>query len=246
MGNPPIQYHAPSAPRPFLTARWENLMLLTWAVPERVLRPWLPPGCEPDRRGGQCFASFVAFDFLKTRVWGVPWPGYQRFPEVNLRIYVQYRGERGVSFVKELVPQWVTCAVARLIYNEPYSPARMRRWGRRTARSIELQHDFAASGSKHRASLVAERRSFLPAADSEEAFFIDRNWGFGRTRSGRLLRYEVVHPRWEVHPVRDHALAVDFGRLYGSAWAFLAEQPPVSRVLARGSEVSVQPLGVVR
>ena len=56
----------------FLTARWSNLFLATYAVPEELLRPRLPEGLELDRPDGQCFVSLVAFDFLDTRVLGVP------------------------------------------------------------------------------------------------------------------------------------------------------------------------------
>ena len=67
-------------PRPFLTARWQNLVLATYAVPEELLRPRLPPGVEPDRRDGKCLASLVAFQFLDTRVLGVPGPGHRDRP----------------------------------------------------------------------------------------------------------------------------------------------------------------------
>ena len=70
---------------PFLTARWSNLVLLNYAVPDSVLLPYLPRGIELDRRDGQAFASLVAFDFLDTRVLGVAWPGFRSFAEMNLR-----------------------------------------------------------------------------------------------------------------------------------------------------------------
>src|SRR5262249_58326885 len=95
------------------------------AVPDDRPRPALPPGLELDRRDGRAFASLVAFDFLDTRVLGVPWPGYRNFPEVNLRFYVRRGGERGVVFVREFVPARLVAWLARQIYNEPYTALRM-------------------------------------------------------------------------------------------------------------------------
>src|SRR6266568_5120078 len=46
--------------RPFLTARWSNLAILTWEVPPALLEPHLPAGLELDRRDGAAFASLVA------------------------------------------------------------------------------------------------------------------------------------------------------------------------------------------
>ena len=114
----------------FLTARWSNLCLFTYAVPADLLRRRVPPGLELDRReglAGEAFVSLVAFDFLDTRVLGVPWPGFRNFPEINLRFYVRRPtpdggAERGVVFVREFVPQRLVAWMAR-----PALPRAVRR-----------------------------------------------------------------------------------------------------------------------
>src|SRR4051812_21173831 len=95
---------------PFLTAEWRNLFLATYAVPPPLLEPHLARGLSLDLRDGQAFVSLVAFEFLHTRVLGVPWPGYRNFGELNLRYYVRHVGkdgveQRGVSFLREFVPR---------------------------------------------------------------------------------------------------------------------------------------------
>ena len=80
--------------RPFLTARWQNLILANYAVPEALLSPLLPPGCALEKHDGQCWASLVGFQFLETRVLGIGWPGFRHFPEWNLRFYVTHNGQR--------------------------------------------------------------------------------------------------------------------------------------------------------
>src|ERR1700709_1663302 len=101
---------------PFLTAHWSNLCLFTYTVPDVLLEPRLPPGLELDRRDGRAFVSLVAFDFLNTRVLGIPWPGYRNFAELNLRFYVRRRAgaraQRGVMFIREFVPQRVVAWTA--------------------------------------------------------------------------------------------------------------------------------------
>src|SRR6516165_9719726 len=88
--------------RPFLTARWTNLFLANYAVPDELLFSWLPAGLQLDHFEGRAVASIVAFDFQDTRVLGVGWPGHRNFPEVNLRFYVRNGLDRGVVFVREL------------------------------------------------------------------------------------------------------------------------------------------------
>ena len=229
--------------RSFLAARWCNLILANFPVPEELLRPLVPPGCELDRRDGACWASIVGFQFLGTRVLGVGWPGFRNFPEWNLRFYVTHNGARGVSFVREFVPQRTVATMARVLYNEPYRAARMSmavteqpaaltatytvKWGRRI-------HSLSATGAKP---------AVRPMPDSTEHWFKEHAWGFGTSRRGKLIRYEVNHPEWDVYPIQTFACDVDWALLYGPEWAPMNGVQPASVVLAAGSEISVYPKG---
>src|SRR5262249_34292929 len=106
--------------RPFLTANWINLFVVTYAVPPEILKPFLWPGLSLDLRGGDAFVSLVVFDFSDTRVRGISWPGYRNFPELNLRFYVRQGTERGVVFIREIVGKRLVAWIARTLYNEPY------------------------------------------------------------------------------------------------------------------------------
>jgi hypothetical protein len=55
------------------------------------------------------------------------------------------------------------------------------------------------------------------------------------------LTYPVEHPVWEIHPLQECRLHMDFGRLYGGRWAFLNKQQPVCTLVAKGSWVKVFP-----
>ena len=230
-------------PFPFLTARWSNLINLTYAVPADLLLPHLPSGLELDRRAGQTFASLVAFDFLDTRVLGVPWPGFRAFPELNLRFYVRRGDERGVVFIREFVPQRFVAWVARVVYNEPYQAAPMRSQTLDQPDSLTVTHRLEWGGRSHTVQAAGGKPAMQPAADSVEHFFKEHQWGYGVSRRGRTERYEVRHPVWDVYPVQSYHLDFDFGRVYGPKWAFLANATPYSALLAAGSEIAVYPQG---
>ena len=227
----------------FLTARWSNLILLTYAVPRELLEHRLPAGLELDTRDGLAFASLVAFDFLDTRVLGVSWPGFRNFPEVNLRFYVRDRrsGERGVMFVREFVPQRFVAWVARTIYNEPYVAVPMRSRVDASGETIAVAHELTVGGRTHSIRATGDVAATCPAETSDAHFFKEHRWGFGRSRGGRCIRYEVVHPTWNCHRVRSWALKLDWAAAYGGEWAALQEAEPVSVVLAQGSPVRVLP-----
>jgi uncharacterized protein YqjF (DUF2071 family) len=231
--------------RPFLTARWENLFLCTYAVPPALLEPRLPPGLSLDLRDGSAFVSLVAFEFLATRVLGVHWPGCTNFAELNLRFYVRLGSDRGVVFIREFVPPHIVAWTARLLYNEPYraAPLAATRHDDDATRTMEFCLRWA--GREHRIGVTGSKPAHEPAATTDEHFFKEHHWGFGITRSGKTLRYEVAHPVWQVFPVRDHHLDFDWATVYGPEWGFLGGARPCSTVFAVGSAIAVYPKGRV-
>jgi hypothetical protein len=219
--------------KPFLTARWIDLLLVTWPVADEVLAPHLPPGVELDRWEGSALVSLVAFDFDDTRVLGVRWPGFVRFPELNLRFYVRHGERRGVCFVREIVPSRIVAALARALYAEPYVAAPYRR--------PPGAHVLEMGGRTHRIAWRVSGEPHLPPEDSLAHFLKEHSWGFGRRRDGHASLYEVRHPRWSTWPQVEMDLEVDTGALYGPSFAQLAATPPLSVIAAKGSETAVFP-----
>ena len=101
----------------FLTAEWKHLAMLNYEVEPSLLARHVPNGTELDLWSGKALVSVVGFEFLKTRVFGIPIPLHRDFEEVNLRFYVRRRAEdgwrRGVVFIKEIVPRVAIAFVAR-------------------------------------------------------------------------------------------------------------------------------------
>lgn len=230
-------------PMRFLTARWANLAMLHYAVPEPWLTPYLPPGCVADTSlDGRAWVSLVGFDFLETRVLGVRWPGLVNFPELNLRVYVRHApsGDRGVVFVREIVPSRLIAAAARWTYGEPYVALPLVSRVERRAGRLTVEHALEHDGRRSRMKLLAEPEAYLPPHDSPEAWFKEQRWGFNRTSgTRRLRRYEVVHPAWPCHRVDSYELEWDFEGLYGPPWGALQGRRADGVLLAAGSEVDV-------
>jgi len=225
----------------FLTAEWRHLCLFTYAVDPARLERHLPPGLELDTKDGKAFVSLVAFDFLHTRVLGVSWPGFRDFPEINLRFYVRQGETRGVAFIREYVPARLVALLARTLYNEPYRRARMASSLRESEHAIEVEHVLHVGGRAQRLRVLAHRTESVPGEHSTSHFFKEHSWGFGRSRQGALLRYEVRHPVWATYPVERFDLDWEFGAVYGPEWADLSQASPVSVILAKGSPIRVSP-----
>jgi len=227
------------ARRPFLTARWTDLCLYNFAVPDDVLSPHLPPGLELDRYQGQAYVSLVAFQFRDARVWGIGWPGQRNFAEMNLRFYVRSSHGRGVVFIQEFVPKPLVALVACWLYNEPYRTAPLSHEVSETEGEFRVQTELRYGGKVHRLALRATKPPQTPPESSLEHFFKEHRWGFNRDRKGRPWRYEVDHPIWQTCPVAETSVDLDWSLAYGPKWGFLTGRPAESVVFALGSEVRV-------
>lgn len=224
--------------RVFLSAGWHNLLLFNYSVPAEKLKPYMPPDVELDLRDGSAHLSLVAFQFLRTKVLGIPWPGFVNFTEVNLRFYIRHKGERGVCFVREYVPSPIVAWIARATYNEPYKSAAMYERIERTNGTISAEYNLRDGENKMRFYAKAEKKPFMPPEDSLEHYFKEHELGVGRDRQGRLVTYRVHHPHWEIYPLLESSIEVDAG-LYGPDFAFLGSQRPDSAVFALGSDIKV-------
>lgn len=229
--------------RPFLRARWSNLILLTYAVPDEVVRPYLHPALELERWQDQAHVSLVAFDFQDTRIRGRRVPGFVNFPELNLRTYVRHHDKPGVLFIREFVPSRVVAWVARFRYNEPYAAMPMS--SHTTGKSHDLllvEHSWRRRDATGHIRVTGPQQSTLPA-DSTTDPFTERRRGFGVSRAGALTSYRVEHPAWAVRDIYQFNYRVDFASLYGRDWAFLTDATPVEVTFVVGSAVEVFPPG---
>ncbi len=171
---------------------------------------------------------------------GLPIPFHVNFGEINLRFYVRLDGERGVVFIRELVARPAVSLVARAVYNEPYRTIRMRDEVIERDGQLGVRHRFGPR-LRNRLEAWADAEAVVPEEGSAAYWLTHHSLGVGRSRDGRTRRYEVEHPVWALHEVRDLAVEVDFAAIYGPEWGFLVEAEPSHVTLAAGSAVRIAP-----
>jgi uncharacterized protein YqjF (DUF2071 family) len=228
--------------KPFLTASWRYLAMMSYRVDPALLANYLPPGVELDFHQGETFISLVAFLFLDTRVLGVAIPRHRDFEEVNLRFYVRRKSadtwRRGVCFIREIVPLRAIAAVARVFYGEPYLALPMKSEIVHRDGTVQVKYGWRRGNSWETLSMSATGEPVASRAGSHEEFITEHNWGYTKTRRG-LSEYRVEHPRWKIWPATAAALQADMTALYGQEFAEPLSAPPVSRFIAEGSDVQV-------
>ncbi|OLC02160.1 MAG: hypothetical protein AUH46_07045 [Gemmatimonadetes bacterium 13_1_40CM_70_15] len=223
-------------PRPFLTARWSHLLIVSFEVPEGLVHRVVPPALQLDRWQGRAHVSLVALGMDDVRVRGWRVPGLPAHPQVNFRTYVRHGNRPGVWFIRQLVPNRLIAAVARWRYNEPFDATPIECTAAQTEAEARVEYRIAR---RWRVAAEIGPTAGRPVAASAAAYFQERYLGYRVDRRGRLTVFRVEHPSWVGREVRRLEWDVDFAALYGAAWGVLNEPRPVSAIYAEGSEVAV-------
>ncbi len=222
----------------FLSAQWRHLAMVSWPVDRALLEPLVPAGTELDEHAGMTYVSLVGFRFLDTRVLGIGFLGHRDFDEVNLRFYLRRHTadgvQRGVAFIRELVPRRAIAWLARLRYNEPYAALPM---------ASEVSTDAVSYRWKlarwHSLRLAVAGTWTVPDPVSLDGWIAEHYWGWTRQRDGSTIAYRVEHPPWRTCSANDIAIDADLGETYGPLWGRALAGRPASAFIAEGSAVTV-------
>ena len=229
----------------FLTAEWRRLVFLNYRVEPEVLNPFLPAHTQLDIWNDTCYVSVVGFMFLHTRLKGVRIPWHVNFEEINLRFYVQRNDpslgwKRGTVFISEIVPKPAIAWVANTIYKEHYTRRPMRHKWQKTENELQTEYSWRNAGRWNGFGVQSKKTPVDLKAGSEAEFITEHYWGYSPRDARRTIEYQVEHPRWQVYPIDSWFCDVDFGTVYGAAFAHLSVAEPLSVFLAEGSPVTVR------
>ncbi len=233
----------------FLTAKWENLLMLNYEVDPEILKPHLPAFTEIDLWKGKALVSMVGFMFMNTRVLGIKWPWHVNFEEVNLRFYVRHfdgkEWKRGAVFISEIVPKLIIPLVANNLYNEHYKAMKMRHNIVRGRQSTYYDYEWKYKGNWNK--LAARVSNIFTDIEkcSAEQFIFEHYWGYNRIHGTKTLEYAVEHVTWRVAGVSDPIFESNIAALYGKAFEPYLSGQPYSAFFANGSEVAVRVAGKI-
>lgn len=232
--------------RPFLTANWRNLVMLTYEIDPEVLQAYVPQGLSLDQWDGKCLISVIGLQFLNIRMLGVPIPLYGSYPEINLRFYVrrEFQGQwrRGVVFIKQIVPHQIVALVARRVYHERFVAIPMKHSVEtsdigQTPQEVAYQWRHQGTWGQ----MAVRNLASLEQADpgSVEEFVAEHYWGYNSQPDGSTLEYLVERPLWRIRRTTDSTLECDVGKLYGDEFAESLSGAPISAFWAEGSAVAL-------
>jgi uncharacterized protein YqjF (DUF2071 family) len=181
---------------------WHDLLFAHWALPPETLRPLIPQPLQLDLRDAQAWVGVTPFVISGLRLRGTPpLPWLSRFPELNVRTYVEYDGRPGIYFFSLDAARLSAVVAARRAYRLPYFHAAMS--ARREGEAVRYEsRRIDASGPP--AELRTSYRPTgppLPIDDgSLERWLAERYCLYVVDERGRALRGEIHHSPWPLQP----------------------------------------------
>ena len=227
----------------FLTAQWRNLLMANYAIDPAVLKPYLPCHTELDAFEGVHYVSLVGFLFTNVRLRGIAIPFHTIFEEVNLRFYVRYKEgsnwKRGVVFIKEIVPKRAITFIANTLYKENYRTHRMKHRWTTEGNALQVEYQWQVGREWNYIKAVAETNAVPIQKGSAEEFITEHYWGYTFVNDRCTGVYQVAHPQWGIHPVKEYTVYCNAEKVYGAAFADALQETPRTVFLADGSNIQV-------
>lgn len=178
--------------RPVLTQSWTQLTYLHWPYDPAVVRPFLPPGVEPDVWDGATWVGLIPFAMRRVGLLGATrLPYVSDFIETNVRLYgVDGKGRRSVVFLSLDADRLLPVVAARVGYHLPYV------WSSMAIRQRENVFSYTTRRRVSNVrSLVRVRVGAVVEADPLDHFLTAR-WGLHSRWYGGTAFAPVSHERW--------------------------------------------------
>lgn len=227
----------------FLTAEWNNLVMINYSIEPKILEKYVPAGTELDFFEGKCFISSIGFMFENVKLLGIKIPFHSNFEEVNLRFYVKRLEngvwKRGAVFISEIVPKRAISIIANALYNEHYSTLKMKHQIAEGASGKSFRYEWKRNGKWQKIDVRAAVFPIEIEPNSEAEFITEHYFGYTKVNATQSYEYEVRHPRWQQLEIIANNSVIDF-KLYGDEFAFINQQKPSSVFLAIGSPISIE------
>lgn len=227
----------------FLTAEWQNLIMVNYEIDPKYLLPYLPKGVDLDYYNGKTYISLVGFLFKDSSLFKIPIPLFGTFEEINLRFYVTRKigdeVKRGVVFINETVPNKTVAWVANKLYKEHYTSIPTKHKWKIGANYKEIEYQWMVNKKWNCLKVIANTHALKMNVGSIEEFIFEHYYGYTKVNTTQSIEYKVNHPSWNVNEIKDYTINCNFCDFYGKDFEILNSTKSHSIMLAEGSAVSI-------
>jgi uncharacterized protein len=190
--------------RPWIMKQsWHDLLFAHWEIDVQILKPLIPNSLDIDTYNGKTWIGVVPFHMSGIRLRFLPEIPYtSKFPEINVRTYVTYKGKKpGVFFLSLDAANLIAVKTARQFFRLPYYYAEMmlKKEGgsvRYDSKRLETSDSFIFRGK------------YAPVSEQYEAsrdtldYWLTERYCLYTTHNNRLYRGEINHKPWKLQHAR--------------------------------------------
>lgn len=237
---------------PVLSARWQDVVTVTWVVDASMVRPFVPTGTEIDQFQGHALISIVASHMRDVRWRGMQVPFLRSYSALHLQTYVRERsdthpGRAGLVVLDAMVSRQAVALASHVALGVRMQTRRMRQvavpdvspdtLAPDAQRSMVYEWYREKAWERIVALTVGAPRGMR--RESVEEFVTERRWGFTRNQARPTTTYHIDHERWNITLLEDCLFEVDLETLYGPRFTEALSGEPVSSIAATGSPVTL-------
>jgi uncharacterized protein len=215
----------PRSVRPWIMVqRWHDLLFAHWELPAKQIRPLVPPQLDLDLHQGSAYVAVAPFHMSGIRARLLPaFPGVSRFPELNVRTYVHYRGVPGVYFFSLDAGSLPAVWGARIGYGLPYFHADMSV----KINGAEIEYCSRRIQNPQPADFRGRYQSISPPRQSERGsleYFLTERYCLYTVRGGEVFRAHIDHSPW---PLQEATAEIECNTMARAAGIELPEGKPL-------------------
>lgn len=217
---------------------WRDLLFAHWPIAVSELRPLVPDALEIQEFEGTSWIGIVPF-----RMAGVmrrPWPDLpwvSAFPELNVRLYVSYKGKPGVWFLSLDATNPLAVFAARRFFHLPYYRAQMSL----TRQGADYRYVSQRAANRFEGTYRPNSEVYQAKAGSLEHWLTERYCLYAQAPGGSLWCNEVHHQPWPLQlaqaTIQRNTMLDPHGLKIQSEPALLHFSKRLDVVMWRGSKV---------
>ena len=229
----------PVCDRPWVWRQsWCDLLFAHWPVPARLLRPLVPPELRIQEFDGSSWVGVVPFRMsgvMRRPFPDLPW--MSRFPELNLRLYVEMEGKPGVWFLSLDAANPLAVWAARRFFHLPYFHSEMAIEGLPAHASYRSLRLSRPGGIRFAAEYEPVSEPYTAVPGTLEHWLTERYCLYSLSPRGQLFRAEIHHRPWPLQKARASILRNDLLQPHG----LTLPDPPAILHFSRRLDVVVWP-----
>jgi uncharacterized protein YqjF (DUF2071 family) len=200
---------------------WLDLLFAHWPISASILRPLVPAALEVQEFGGTSWIGLVPFRMsgvMRRPLPDLPW--VSAFPELNVRVYVNFKGKPGVWFLSLDATNPLAVWAARRFFHLPYFRAQM---------SLETHVDgfrytSRRSGAEFSGTYRATSGVYHSEPGSLEHWLTERYCLYAMAPDGSVWRNDVHHAPW---PLQSAEATIEHNTMFDLHGIAVQGPPPL-------------------